>query len=66
MSFANQALSAEYLLTEAGRGLDRSVHRVPEEIDRRIAELKLAGEGVEIDRLTEEQERYLSSWHMGT
>ena len=66
MSFANQALSAEYLLTEEGRGLDRSVHRVPEEIDRRIAGLKLAGEGVEIDRLTEEQERYLSSWHMGT
>jgi len=66
MSFANQALSAEYLLSEEGRSLDRSVHRVPQEIDRRIAALKLAGEDVEIDTLTEEQRSYLSSWHIGT
>ena len=66
MSFANQALAAEYLLTEEGAGLEREVHRVPPEIDRRIARLKLAGEGIEIDELTEEQERYLSSWHLGT
>ena len=66
MSFANQALAAEYLLSDEGRGLGRQVHRVPEEIDDRIARLKLAGEGVEIDRLTDEQESYLSSWHLGT
>ena len=66
MSFANQALAAEYLLSDEGRGLEREVHRVPEEIDERIARLKLAGEGVEIDELTEEQESYLSSWHLGT
>ncbi len=66
MSFANQALAAEYLLSDEGAGLDRDVHRVPPEIDRRIARLKLAGEGIEIDELTEEQERYLSSWHLGT
>ncbi len=66
MSFANQALAAEYLLSDDGRALGLQVHRVPEEIDRRIAALKLAGEDVEIDRLTEEQERYLSSWHIGT
>ncbi len=66
MSFANQALAAEYLLTAEGRGLDRQVHRIPLEIDRRIAELKLRAQGVEIDYLTDEQERYLSSWHLGT
>jgi adenosylhomocysteinase len=66
MSFANQALAAEYLLSDEGAGLDRDVHRVPPEIDRRIARLKLVGEGIEIDELTEEQERYLSSWHLGT
>jgi len=66
MSFANQALAAEYLLSDEGAALDVDVHRVPAEIDRRIAALKLAGEGIQIDRLSEEQERYLSSWHMGT
>ncbi len=66
MSFANQALAAEYLLGDEGRGLERQVHRVPEEIDDRIARLKLAGEGIEIDQLTDEQEHYLSSWHLGT
>jgi adenosylhomocysteinase len=66
MSFANQALAAEYLLSERGGELGRDVHRVPDELDQSIARLKLAGEGVEIDDLSEEQERYLSSWHLGT
>jgi len=66
MSFANQALAAEYLLSEEGAALDRQVHRIPLDIDRRIAELKLGALGIEIDQLTEEQERYLASWHLGT
>ncbi len=66
MSFANQALAAEYLLSDEGSGLDRSVHRVPEAIDREIARLKLDAMGVEIDTLTERQEEYLASWEMGT
>lgn len=65
MSFANQALAAEYLVTH-GSGLDASVHRTPEEIDREIARLKLESMGIRIDRLTEEQEKYLSSWELGT
>ena len=65
MSFANQALASEYLITE-GEDLERRVYRVPTALDRRIASLKLAAMGIEIDTLTEEQERYLSSWHLGT
>jgi adenosylhomocysteinase len=65
MSFANQALASEYLIINHA-DLEKRVYRVPEELDREIARLKLAGMGVEIDTLTEEQERYLSSWHMGT
>jgi len=65
MSFANQALAAEYVVDNAGR-LGRHVYDVPDEIDREIARLKLETLGVEIDRLTEEQERYLSSWDEGT
>jgi adenosylhomocysteinase len=65
MSFANQALSAEHLVNHAGE-LERHVYDVPQEIDREIARLKLETLGVEIDRLTEEQERYLSSWDEGT
>jgi adenosylhomocysteinase len=65
MSFANQALAAEFLAGHAGE-LAREVHRVPEAIDRQIASLKLAAMGIEIDRLTPEQERYLASWEMGT
>ena len=65
MSFANQALAAEYLLDE-GDGLGRSVHRIPESIDQEIARLKLDSMGVEIDTLTERQEEYLASWEMGT
>ncbi len=65
MSFANQALSAEYLVKNAG-SLKRQVYKIPEDIDREIAQLKLNSMGVEIDRLTPEQEKYLSSWTEGT
>ncbi|PYQ10760.1 MAG: adenosylhomocysteinase [Acidobacteria bacterium] len=65
MSFANQALSVEHLVKK-GNGLTRGVHPVPVEIDREIARLKLASMGVAIDRLTQEQERYLKSWTEGT
>jgi adenosylhomocysteinase len=65
MSFANQSLAAEYLVTHA-TSLSRNVHRVPEAIDREIARLKLAAMGAAIDTLTPEQERYLASWDMGT
>ena len=65
MSFANQALAAEYLWRQ-GADLERGVHRVPEAIDREIASLKLSAMGVEIDRLTDEQRRYLTSWDQGT
>jgi len=65
MSFANQALSAEYMVTHAKK-LERKVYSVPENIDKRIAALKLKSMGVAIDTLTPEQKKYLSSWEMGT
>jgi adenosylhomocysteinase len=65
MSFANQALSAEYAVQHAAE-LERKVYAVPEEIDREIARLKLETMGVTIDTLTEEQARYLASWDEGT
>jgi adenosylhomocysteinase len=65
MSFANQALSAEYLVKNADK-LESTVYAVPEEIDREIARLKLDAMGVEIDELTEEQIAYLNSWQAGT
>jgi adenosylhomocysteinase len=65
MSFANQALSAEYAVEHAAE-LERKVYPVPEEIDREIARLKLETMGIEIDRLTEEQAKYLASWSEGT
>jgi len=65
MSFANQALAAEYAVEHAAE-LERRVYDVPRDIDREIARLKLETMRVEIDRLTEEQERYLSSWDQGT
>jgi adenosylhomocysteinase len=65
MSFANQALSAEYAVTHAAE-LEKRVYPVPREIDEEIARLKLETMGVEIDRLTEEQARYLASWDEGT
>jgi adenosylhomocysteinase len=65
MSFANQALSLEYLIMNEGK-LSVGVHVVPKEIDREIARLKLIAMGIEIDVLTPEQEAYLSSWESGT
>jgi adenosylhomocysteinase len=65
MSFANQALSTEYAVQHAAT-LERKVYPVPREIDEEIARLKLETMGVSIDRLTEEQERYLASWDEGT
>jgi adenosylhomocysteinase len=65
MSFANQALSAEYLVKHH-KTLEKKVYPVPAEIDKEIARLKLAGMGVKIDRLTKEQKKYLASWEMGT
>lgn len=65
MSFANQALSVEYLVKNA-KTLERKVYPVPPEIDKEIARLKLTSMGIEIDTLTPEQERYLSSWEEGT
>ncbi len=65
MSFANQALSAEWVVSHADE-LERRVYDVPSDIDREIARLKLETLGVEIDTLTEEQERYLASWDEGT
>ena len=65
MSFSNQAMALLYLLRKRGR-LERKVYRLPLPIDRRIAKLKLKALGVEIERLTEEQVRYLRSWREGT
>jgi adenosylhomocysteinase len=65
MSFANQALCAEYL-TRQGKNLAKKVYPVPKSIDRKIARLKLKTMGVKIDNLTSEQKKYLSSWEMGT
>ena len=65
MSFANQALAAEYLLKQKGK-LEGQVYDVPREIDNAIAALKLEAMGVEIDTLTPEQEEYLNSWTIGT
>ena len=65
MSFANQALAAEYLVKNHG-SLERKVYRMPVEIDRDIARLKLKSIGIAIDNLTPFQKEYLSSWEMGT
>jgi adenosylhomocysteinase len=65
MSFANQALCAEYIANHASE-LERKVYDVPEEIDSEVARLKLHAMGIKIDVLTDEQRRYLSSWEEGT
>ena len=65
MSFANQALAAEFLLSEKGK-LANEVHALPKEVDREIAGLKLTAMGVDLDELTPEQARYLASWEEGT
>ncbi|MBI5731730.1 MAG: adenosylhomocysteinase, partial [Ignavibacteriales bacterium] len=65
MSFANQALAAEYLVKNYKK-LDKKVYVVPTNIDKEIARLKLASMGQKIDVLTPEQKKYLASWEMGT
>jgi len=65
MSFANQALSTEYLLRH-GKELEKKVYSVPQDIDREIARLKLQAMGINIDVLTPEQVSYLNSWQEGT
>jgi adenosylhomocysteinase len=65
MSFANQALAVRYIV-EHGRGLEKKVYAVPVEIDRRVAELKLASMGLKTEKLTPEQDKYLHSWQTGT
>jgi len=65
MSFANQALSAEFIVKNAAE-LENKVYVVPDEIDSAVAMLKLEALGIEIDELTDEQKKYLESWTMGT
>ncbi|OGW50851.1 MAG: adenosylhomocysteinase [Nitrospirae bacterium RBG_19FT_COMBO_42_15] len=65
MSFANQALGAEFMIKQ-GKRLEKKVYPVPEKIDKEIARLKLEAMGIKIDKLTKEQEKYLASWEMGT
>ena len=65
MSFANQALAAEYLAKNYKK-LQKKVYNVPAEIEDWVAELKLSAMGIGIDKLTAEQKKYLSSWEVGT
>ena len=65
MSFANQALSAEYLVKNKGK-LAAGVHVLPPEVDQEIARLKLRAMGMSIDTLTPEMLEYMSSWETGT
>ncbi len=65
MSFANQALSIEFMVKNNSR-LSKNVHPVPQKIDQQIAKEKLAAMGTKIDTLTAQQKKYLSSWEMGT
>ncbi len=65
MSFANQALSAEYLVKNH-KSLEKKVYPVPVDLDKKVAKLKLESMGIKIDRLTPEQEEYLASWSEGT
>ena len=65
MSFANQALAAEYLIKNHA-SLEKKVYSVPQELDKRVARLKLEAAGIGIDRLSPEQEEYLASWSEGT
>jgi len=65
MSFANQALAAEYMVKK-GNKLENNVYPVPANIDKEIARLKLNALGIKIDKLTKEQQTYLASWEMGT
>jgi len=64
MSFANQALCAEYMTKTAK--MPPKVYTVPKDIDETVAELKLKAMGIKIDELTPEQKNYLATWKMGT
>ena len=65
MSFANQALGAEYIIKNKGK-LENKLHKLPRSVDEEIARIKLESMGIKIDFLTEEQQRYLHSWEQGT
>ena len=65
MSFADQALSVEYMVKNC-KTLEKRVYRVPEELDKRVAKLKLESMGIKIDKLSPEQEEYLAGWSEGT
>jgi adenosylhomocysteinase len=65
MSFADQALSVEHMVKNHAT-LEKTVYRVPEELDKRVARLKLESMGIKIDKLTPEQEEYLAGWSEGT
>jgi adenosylhomocysteinase len=65
MSFADQALSVEYMVKNH-ESLEKKVYKVPDELDKRVAKLKLESMGIKIDRLTPEQEEYLAGWSEGT
>jgi len=65
MSFATQALAAEYVVKNNNK-LGNKVYNVPERIEKQVAKLKLGSMGIKIDKLTQEQEKYLSSWEIGT
>ena len=65
MSFADQALSVEYMVKNCKK-LEKTVYKVPDELDKRVAKLKLESMGIKIDRLTPEQEEYLAGWSEGT
>jgi adenosylhomocysteinase len=65
MSFADQALSVDYMVKNH-KSLEKKVYKVPDELDKRVAKLKLESMGVKIDKLTPEQEEYLAGWSEGT
>jgi adenosylhomocysteinase len=65
MSFADQALSVEYMVRNYSK-LEKTVYKVPEELDKRVARMKLDSMGIKIDRLSPEQEEYLAGWSEGT
>jgi len=65
MSFADQALSVEYMVRNH-KNLEKTVHKVPDDLDKRVARLKLESMGIKIDRLTPDQEEYLAGWSEGT
>ncbi|MDE1768703.1 MAG: adenosylhomocysteinase, partial [Candidatus Micrarchaeota archaeon] len=65
LSFCNQALSSKYVLDNESK-LDNIVYKIPEDIDRRIASIKLRTLGISIDELSEKQKKYLGAWEIGT